>query len=109
MEMLVAQSLYVTAWTVAPQAPLSMGFSKPEYWSGLPFPSPGDFPTLGIEPGSPAVQADSLPSEPPGRPRHELNPSSCHLLAGRAVSSEGQALWVWFFLCASLGTPVYRV
>ena len=107
--MLVAQSLYVTAWTVAPQAPLSMGFSKPEYWSGLPFPSPGDFPTLGIEPGSPAVQADSLPSEPPGRPRHKLNPSSCHLLAGRAVSSEGQALWVWFFLCASLGTPVYRV
>ena len=45
-----------------------MGFSKQEYWSGLPFPSPGDLPNPGIEPGSPALQADSLPSEPPGRP-----------------------------------------
>ena len=45
---------------LACQAPLSMGFSKQEYWSGLPFPSPGDLPDLGIEPGSPALQADSL-------------------------------------------------
>ena len=43
-----------------------MGFSREEYWSGLPFPSPGDLPHPGIEPGSPALQADSLPSEPPG-------------------------------------------
>ena len=63
MEVLVAQSLFVTPWAVARQAPLSMEFSRPEYWSRLPFPSPGDFPTLGIEPGSPAVQAESLPSE----------------------------------------------
>ena len=47
-------------WTVACQAPRSMGFSRQEYWSGLPFPSPGDLPNPGIEPGSPALQADSL-------------------------------------------------
>ena len=58
--------LFVTLWTVAYQAPLSMGFSKQEYWSGLPFPSPGDLPDPGIEPGSPALQADALTSEPPG-------------------------------------------
>ena len=53
----------VTPWTVACQAPLSMGFSRQEYWNGLPFPSPGDLPNPGIEPGSPALQADSLPTE----------------------------------------------
>ena len=53
-------------WTVARQAFLPMGFSKQEFWSGLPFPSPGDLPDPGIEPGSPAPQADALPSEPPG-------------------------------------------
>ena len=45
-----------------------MEFSRQEYWSGLPFPSPGDLPDPGIEPGSPALQVDSLPSEPPGKP-----------------------------------------
>ena len=54
-----------TPWTVAWQAPLSMGFSRQDYWSGLPFPSPGDLPYPGIEPRSPALQADALPSEPP--------------------------------------------
>ena len=52
-----------TPWTIARQAPLSMGFSRQEYWSGLPFPSPGDLPDPGIEPGFPALQADSLPTE----------------------------------------------
>ena len=60
-----------TSWTVARQAPLSMGFSRQEYWSGLPFPSPGDLPDPGIESGSPAFQADSLPSEPPGNSNNE--------------------------------------
>ena len=52
------------------QAPLSMGFSRPEYWSGLPFPTPGYLPNPGIEPRSPALQADSLPFKPPGKPHH---------------------------------------
>ena len=51
--------LFVTLWTVARQAALSMGFPRQEYWSGLPFPSPGDLPDLGIEPRSPALQGDS--------------------------------------------------
>ena len=54
---------------VAHQGPLSMGFSRQEYWSGLPFPSPGHLPDPGIEPRSPALQADALTSEPPGKPR----------------------------------------
>ena len=49
------------------QAPLSMGFSRQGYWSGLPFPSPGDLPNPGIEPGSPALLVDALPPEPPGK------------------------------------------
>ena len=53
---------------VARQAPLSMGISRQEYWSGLPFPSPGDLPDLGIKPGSPPLQADSLPTELQGKP-----------------------------------------
>ena len=62
---LVAQSCLtlVTPWTIARQAPLSMGFSRQEYWSGLPFPSPKDLPDPGIEPRSPALQADSLLTE----------------------------------------------
>ena len=59
--------LFATPWTVAHQASLSMGFSRQEYWSGLPFPSPGDLPDPGIEPKSPTLQADALPSEPPGK------------------------------------------
>ena len=60
--------LFVTPWTVAHQAPLSMGLSRQEYWSGLPFPSPGDLPEPGIKPWSPALKADSLLMEPPGKP-----------------------------------------
>ena len=58
--------LFATPWTVARQAPLSMRSLWQEYWTGLPFPSPGDLPDPGIEPRSPALQADALPSEPPG-------------------------------------------
>ena len=57
----------MTPWIVAHQAPLSKEFSRQEYWSGLPFSSPEDLPDPGIKPGSPALQADSLPSEPPGK------------------------------------------
>ena len=60
--------LFVTPWTVAYQAPPSMGFSRQEYWSGLPFSSPGDLTNPGIEPRSPALEADALTCEPPGKP-----------------------------------------
>ena len=56
---------FVTPWTVVCQASLSMGFHRQENWSGLPFPSSGDLPDPGVETGPPALQADSLPTEPP--------------------------------------------
>ena len=59
----------MTPWTVVRQAPLSIGFSRQEYWSGLPFASPGDCPNPGVEPRSPALQADSLPTELPVKPQ----------------------------------------
>ena len=61
-----------TPWTVARQTPLSMGSPRQEYWSGLPFPSPGDLPKPGIKPASPALQADSLPTELRGKPPSPL-------------------------------------
>ena len=60
----------MTPWTVSCQSPLSMELSRQEYWSGLPFPSPGDLPNPGIEPKSPALQVDSLPAEPQGKPKN---------------------------------------
>ena len=71
--------LFVNPWTVAHQVPLSMGFSRQENWSGLPFPSPGDLSDPGIEPQSPALQEDALTSEPPGKPTHKLK---CGHLSG---------------------------
>ena len=59
----------VTLWTVARQSPLSMEFSRQEYWSGLPFPSPGDLPNPGIKPGSPALVGVFFTTEPPRKPR----------------------------------------
>ena len=60
--------VFATPWTVAYQAPQFMEFPRQEYWRGLPFPSPRDLPNPGIEPRSPTLQADALPSEPPGKP-----------------------------------------
>ena len=70
--------LFATLWTVAHQAPPSVEFSRQEYCSGLPFPSPGDLPDPGIKPRSPSLQADALPSEPPGKPpeRSKLSQTS---------------------------------
>ena len=65
--------LFATPWTVAYQASPSMGFSRQEYWSGLPFPSPGDLPDPGIELRSPALEAGTLTSEPPGKPKSLVN------------------------------------
>ena len=69
--------LFATPWTIANQAYTSIGFSRQGYWSGLPFPSPGDLPDPGVEPGSPALEADALTSEPPGKPQEYWNELSC--------------------------------
>ena len=68
MKSLSCVQLFATPWIVAYQASPSMGFSRQEYWSGLPSPSPGDLPDPGIEPGSPTLEADALTSKPPGKP-----------------------------------------
>ena len=73
--------LFATPWTVAYQAPPSMGFSRQEYWSGVPFPSPGDLPDPGIEPRSPALEADALTSEPPGKP-YSTHHTALHGMVG---------------------------
>ena len=75
MKSLSPVRLFATPWAVAYKAPLSMEFSRQEYWSGLPYPSPGDLPDPGIEPGSPTLQADALPSEPPGKQGPSLGKS----------------------------------
>ena len=69
MKPLSRVQLFGTPWTVAYEALPSMGFSRQEYWSGLPFPSPGDLPNPGTEPRSPALQADASPSELPRKPK----------------------------------------
>ena len=73
---------FAIPWTIAHQAPQSMEFSRQEYWSGLPFPSPGDLPNPGIEPGSPALQADALPSEPPLNSTHYQS-NGCNVVYGQ--------------------------
>ena len=74
MKSLSRVRFFVTLRTVAYQAPPSMGFSRQEYWSGLPFPFPGGLPREDpeIEPGSPTLEADTLTSEPPGKPSRKL-------------------------------------
>ena len=72
--------LFVTPWTVAHQAPLSMGFSRQEYWRGLPCPPPEDRPNPGIEPVPPVLQVDALPLSHQRRPNQKINPfSSCNV------------------------------
>ena len=77
----VVSWLFGTPWTIAHQAPMSMGFSKQEYWSGLPCPSPENLPNPGLELRSLVLQADSLPSEPPGKLKN-TGVSSLSLLQG---------------------------
>ena len=89
MKSLSRVQLFVTPWTVAYHTPPSMGFSRQEYWSGLPFPSPGDLPDPRIEPGSPALYTDALPSEPPGK-------SFIRLKRGNRRSKRNQErMWSW--------------
>ena len=72
VKLLSCVGLLATPWTAASQAPPSMGFSRQEYRSGLPFPSPGDLANLGIEPEFPTLQVDALPSKPPGKPYKKI-------------------------------------
>ena len=83
---------FVTPWTVAHQAPLSMGFSRQEYWSGLPFTSSGDLPDPGIEPRSLAWWTDSLPSEPQVFIFFK-NLNSSHRFLGIDLFMEGLGIW----------------
>ena len=72
---------FATPWTVAHKAPLSMGFPRQEFWSELP--CPGDLPDPGIEPWSPALQADSLPIEPPWKPQESPREAAVEVVSGR--------------------------
>ena len=87
--------LFVTPWTSAHQSPLSMGFSRQEYWSGLPFPSPGDLPNPGIKLGSPTLQADSLPSEPSRKP---LLYGLIHLINAKVLVTQFHFWLVFLFV-----------
>ena len=89
--------LFVIPWTVAYQAPLSMGFSRQEYWNGLPFPSPGDLPYPGIEPGSSTSQADALPSEPPGEPSSSLGTHIMQMLVHLLLSQRSLGMSSFLF------------
>ena len=80
----------MVAWLLVHQAPLSMGFSRQKYWSGLPVLAPGNLPNLGIKPGSLTLQADTLPSEPSGKP-----PNQYHLLP----EQNGRLSGWWYHFC----------
>ena len=102
--------LFATPWTIAYQAPLSVGFSRQEYWSGLPFPSPGDFSHPGIKPGSPVLQAISLLSKPPGQPQVEPKSNGKYFTRDEREDTEGEKAYEnrardWSDLSTSLGTP----
>ena len=81
VKLLSRLQLFATPWTVDYQARPAMGFSRQEYWSGLPFPSPGDLHDPGIEPGSPIFQADALTSEPPGKAQECSNYRTIELIS----------------------------
>ena len=85
--------LFANPWTVALQILLSMGFSRQEYWSGLPFPFPGDLPDSGIELTSPALRANSLQSGLPGKPK--VQPTDFQILSGKIFSHSGIFLYIW--------------
>ena len=107
----LGESLDYTPWTADCQDPLSMGFSRQEYWRGLPCPPPGDLPDPGIEPQSPALKADSLPTEPPGKPSDlacwypypfQAAPRLWPVLATPSACSSLQCLYPWAFPWSSL-------
>ena len=105
MKSLSLVRLFASPWTRAHQAPPSMEFSRQEYWSGLPFPSPGDLPNPGIEPRSPTLQADALTSEPPGKPNSGI--SSNLNLCCCSVTKLCRTLWDTMN-CSKPGFPVFH-
>ena len=102
--------LFATPWTVAHQALPSTGFSRQEYWSGLPFPSPGDLPDPGIEPKSPTLQADALTSEPPGKQTLQTNITGmcgeCSQCAHSVLTTLGLA---WLMACVLSQSTLLRL
>ena len=97
--------LFATLWTVAYQAAPSMGFSKQEYWSGLPLPSPGDLPDPGIEPRSPTLEADVLTSVPPGKLSNIKTVDSKDLLPNNSLWNCQVCDFLWFVSFISLSFP----
>ena len=93
MKSLSCVRLFVTPWSVAYQALPPKGFSRQEYWSGLPFLSPGDLPIPGIEPGSPALQADALLAEPPEKSLGQVTSASLVAQAVKCLSTM-QETWI---------------
>ena len=87
-----------TPWAVAHQTPLSMGFPRQEYWSGLPFPYPGDLPNPGIEPRSPTLQADSLPGEPHTHTHTHTHTQLCYVIEAIYIISIAGPFYLLNFL-----------
>ena len=109
-ELLSHVPFFATPWTVFCQATLPIEFSRQEYWSGLPFFSRGDHPDPGIEPVSPALQVDSLPSEPPGKPQGPFKNTSNLLKTPKSFCLGGSHLLIFQFslvsqLCLTLWQP----
>ena len=106
---LVAKSCLTlaTRWTEEPGKLQFMGFSRPEYWSGLPFPSPGDLPNPGIEPRSPALQADSSPTELQGKPDFSLTSSSTQIHFPHSLQAAAPISIPQLNLCLQISTSEY--
>ena len=110
-QLLDCVQLFTTPWTLAYQGTLSMDFSRQEHWSGLPFPSLGDLPNPGIESESPALQAGSLPSEPPGKPHllltfNNINNDYCYSQHVCVLSGEA---WKILFQGLNVGKKAERL
>ena len=99
---------FSTPWTAVHQDPLSTGFSRQGYWSGLPFPSPGDLLNPGIKSGSPALQADSLPSAPPGKPRKKELVAQSAWKKPKCPSTKEWIKKMWYIYTMEYYTAVKR-
>ena len=101
--MFYSGDLYSTKIHYSCQVPLSMGFSRQEYWSGFPFPFPGDLPKTGVKPGSPALQVNSLPSEPSGKPSEPSQFYRCAVCSRENLSSLSRSHREWKSMSSKQG------